>query len=72
MILFKLRLSNVRLHGDTKQRWLLQSGWLGVGGGARNCHLKAIDRGLGDRSAPEAKAVCRHCLQILTAEMIKI
>ena len=28
--------------------------------------------GSGDRSRPEAEAVCRHCLQILTAETIKI
>ena len=30
------------------------------------------DRGPGGRSLPEAEAVCRHCLQILTAETIKI
>ena len=28
-------------------------------------------RGLG-RKTPEAKTVCRHCLEILTAETIKI
>ena len=26
---------------------------------------------LGRQSPPEAEAVCRHCIQILTAEMIK-
>ena len=59
----------------------------GCRGGIRNFHLgathkeykvqnnnshKVPSRGYDDRSPPEAKAVCRPCLQILTAEMIRI
>ena len=51
-----------------------------VQGSARNFHLGAITQGSrggapvgGWRTkSPEAKSVCRHCLQILTAETIKI
>ena len=32
---------------------------------------QSLGRGLGDPD-PEAEAVCRHCLQILTTEAIKI
>ena len=31
-----------------------------------------VSKGSGGQSPPEAGAVCRHCLQILTAETIKI
>jgi len=46
---------------------------IAASGGTSNFHLTAYSlEGLGDFCTTEAEAVCRHCLQILTAATIKI